>query len=483
MKRVSDWASSNAASSRRWLILGKGPTLRKFRAEHAEQHAILALNHVVRQTRCDVSLMMDMDVFEACADEIDANAKVLFMPWHPHVDFRPTSATLEDFIAKNPKLAKLNKEGRLFAFNAETGRDFEPLAGEPVTSIKFFSAEAGLNVLAASGARHIRTLGVDGGKAYDATFDDLNEVTLLANGRDDFDKQFSKFAETLRRYPDLLFGPLNMQIPVRIFIGSDETQLLGAKMFEYSVRRYASISTRFDIIDNAGLPVPKDELKQARTGFSFCRFKIPELCGYKGRAIYVDADMQVFTDIRDLWSRDFKGAWMLYSEMAGADGRIPQYSVMLMDCASLDWDAGDLIRGLDEDRFDYGGLMWEFSMMPPEKKQPYLEFEWNSLEQFVVHKTKLIHYTDMPTQPWVSHNNKNGEIWYEELRHAVKTGFVIRDEIDEAIDKGHVSPQLPQWAGLKPYPKADEIAKTWEPPFRRFAKQVAAGKAKQKNKA
>ena len=91
-------------------------------------------------------------------------------------------------------------------------------------------------MLAASGARHIRTLGVDGGNTYDRAFDDLNDVTLLANGRDTFDKQFAKFAETLCRYPDLIFGPLNMQIPVRIFIGSDETQLLGAKIFEYSVR-------------------------------------------------------------------------------------------------------------------------------------------------------------------------------------------------------------------------------------------------------
>ena len=44
-----------------------------------------------------------------------------------------------------------------------------------------------------------------------------------------------------------------------------------------------------------------------RTPFSFQRFLIPELCGYSGKAIYLDADMQVFRDIRELWNYDFSG--------------------------------------------------------------------------------------------------------------------------------------------------------------------------------
>lgn len=481
MQNASSWVRDNAVNGKPWLILGKGPTFSKFKPEFAGSYNLLALNHVVRDVRCDISLMMDMDAYDMCADAVASNARFLFMPWHPHVDFKPTKETLAQFVDDDPRLKALHDEGRLVAFNAQTGRMFDPLPGEPETPIKFFSGEAALNVLADNGVKHIRTLGIDGGASYSSNFDDLRDVTLLKNGRENFDRQMAKINETLRRHPDLLFGPLNVQTPVRIFIGSDETQLLGARVFEYSVLRHATLSVRFEIIDNEGLPEPRDELKRARTGFSFCRFKIPELCRHKGRAIYVDADMQVFTDIKDLWTRDFAGSWMLYSELQGSEGRVPQYSVMLMDCANLDWDAKQLITDLDKGVYDYKALMWEFSMMPPEKKQPYLEFEWNSLEQYEHGKTKLIHYTDMPTQPWVSDANKNGEVWYRELRAALEDGYITRSEIDEAIELGHVSPMLPEWAGLAPYPSARELARKWEPPFRRFAKQVAAGKKKKKS--
>lgn len=474
MLTAKNWCRRVGAAKTPWLILGKGPSFRKFRADHAEAYKIVALNHVVREVKCDAALMMDVDVLEACAQKVVENAKVLIMPWRPHIDFRPSDKTLLDLVEEHPVLRTLAEQDRLVVFNAQTGSGFESLPGEPVTPIKFFSAEAALNILVANGARNIRTLGIDGGSTYSQNFSDLNKVTLLANGRESFDRQFQMFSKTIRSAPDLLFGPLNMQLPVRIFIGADETQILGAKLFEYSVKRHASVSVKCEIINNDGLPTPSDPQRRARTGFSFCRFKIPELCGYRGRAIYVDADMQVFTDIKDLWSRDFKEAWLLYSELAqGSGARVPQYSVMLLDCDKLDWDAKQLVKDLDAGAYDYKQLMAEFAMMPADKKKPYLEFEWNSLEHFEEGRTKLIHYTDMPTQPWVSNQNKHGEIWYAELRRAVADGFVTIAEIHAEIDKGHVSPLLPQWAQLPPHPKASSMASVWQPPFRRFQRPVA----------
>jgi hypothetical protein len=475
MLTAKNWARRVGVAKKPWLILGKGPTFKKYRPEHAHSHNVLALNHVVREVKCDAVLMMDLDVFEACAERILENARYVLMPWRPHIDFRPTEKTLLDLIEEYPILRKLAEEERLAVFNAQTGREFEALPGEPITPIKFFSAEAALNVLVANGAREIRTLGVDGGSTYSQSFSDLRNVTLLANGRENFDRQFQMFAQTVRKTPNLKFGPLNMPLPVRIFIGADETQILGAKIFEYSVKRHASVSVKCEIINNDGLPTPSDPQRRARTGFSFCRFKIPELCGYRGRAIYVDADMQVFSDIKDLWSRDFKDAWLLYSELSqGSGNRVPQYSVMLLDCEKLDWDAARLINDLDAGKYDYKELMSEFAMMPADKKKAYLEFEWNSLEHYEDGRTKLVHYTDMPTQPWVSNQNKHGEVWYGELRRAVAEDFVSMKEIYREIEKGHVSPLLPQWAQLPPYPKASSMAQTWVPPFRRFLRPVAA---------
>jgi hypothetical protein len=466
------WSQQQQLEGSPWLILGKGPSFAAYSPDRTSRYRTLALNHVAREVRCDAALMMDWDVFANCSTALLANAGFVLMPWHPHVDFRPAAETLEHFIAQNRDLARLDAERRLVVFNAETARALPALAGEALTPIKFFSAEAALNILAAGGAREVRTLGVDGGTAYSPDFADLDSVTRLANSRPDFNAQFRKFAETLRRHPQLLFGPLDLPAPVRIFIGSDATQLLGARLFEYSVRRHASISTQFEIIDNAGLPVPGDPARRARTGFSFGRLKIPQLCGYAGRAIYVDADMQVFTDIRDLWGRDFGDAWLLYSTLDDARGRTPQFSVMLLDCARLDWNAVNLVNDLDRGKYDYKGLMADFAMMPAERKQARLEFEWNSLERYEEGRTRLLHYTDMPTQPWVSHANRNGEIWYAELRRAIADGFIRMDEIHAAIGHGHVSPLLPEWAGLPPHPDGRQLAQGWIPPFRRFAHQA-----------
>lgn len=473
MIKASEWFQKETTAQEPWIILGKGPTFRKSKTADLSKFNKIALNHAAREIKCDAVLLMDLDVLDVAGDQIEQNAQFFFLPWHPHVDFAPAAEGLDHFVQKYPVLQKVEREGRLIVFNAETAKNLPPLEGEPVTKIKFSSAEAALNLLADNGVKTVRTLGVDGGNTYSKKFDDLKSVTLLKNGQPNFERQFEKFSETLRRHPDLVFAPLTVKAPVRIFIGGDPTQILGAKMFEYSVRQFASLSVSCEIINNDGLPVPTDPNKRARTGFSFCRFKIPELCDYRGRAIYVDADMQVFTDIKDLWTRDFEDSWLLYSELPddGKGKRIPQYSVMLLDCEKLDWDAKALVSSLERDDMDYPKLMHHFSMMPNDKKSPLLDYEWNSLEHYEEGKTKLIHYTDMPTQPWVSHQNANGELWYSALRDAVRDGFVSLDEIYEEIHLGHISPLLPEWAGLPGVPNGRELAKDWVPPFRRFVKK------------
>ena len=471
MIKASEWCQQYAVNQKPWLIAGKGPTFRKIGGVDLASYNVLALNHVAREIRCDVALMMDLEVAEALGETLATNARFVFIPWHPHLANKPSERTAEQVLGDYPVLWRLNAERRLVVFNASTARSMSQLPGEPVTDIKFFSAEAALNILADNGARNIRTIGIDGGNNYASTFTDLTGETLLVNGQPSFDRQFEKFSATLRKYPDLNFAPVTAPSPIRIFIGADETQVLGAKIFEFSVRQYASMSVRCEVINNDGLPVPTDPKKRARTGFSFCRFKIPELCSYRGRGIYVDADMQVFTDIKDLWTRDFGDASLLYSELPpqGDGKRIPQFSVMLLNCAALDWDAKKLVASLESPEMDYAKLMFEFSMMPADKKKALLEYEWNSLEHYQPGRTKLLHYTDMPTQPWVSHANKNGHLWYKALLDAVTSGFVSLDEIYLEIDKGNISPMLPVWAGLPGLSDGEARARDWAPPYKRFA--------------
>lgn len=463
---IQEWSSKFDINARPWLVLGKGPSYSKIKNVQTSDFFLMSLNHVVRERPVDVAHVIDLDVVSSCADEIWSNAKTLVMPLHPHVDCRPSSRPLTELLDEVPVLRRLAEAGRLAWYNASTWK--KPKSGSPIIDVRFFSAEAAIGVLAECGARVIRSLGIDGGSRYASSFSDLDDVTLLANGHASFDRQFEGIARTIRR-TGIFYAPLTVKAPVRVFVGTDRAQMIGVKLLEYSIKKYASMSVTVEPIDDAGIPVPADPANRSRTGFSFSRFKIPELCGYRGKGIYMDADMQVFTDIADLWNRPFDGAKVLYAEGPAAQGRIPQFSVLLLDCESLDWDVRKIVQGFDEGKYAYADLMQRICILPENDKRPGLPFEWNSLEHYEEGRTKLIHYTDMPTQPWVSKANKNGHLFYAGCREALAEGFLSADEIYHEVELGHVSPLFPEWVGLPPVANADALGKAWKAPYQRFA--------------
>jgi hypothetical protein len=241
------------------------------------------------------------------------------------------------------------------------------------------------------------------------------------------------------------------------------------KILEFSIKKHTPMSVEVQLIDDRDVPVPEDPRSRSRSGFSFSRFKIPSLCGYRGRAIYMDADMQVFTDLTRLWTWEMEETDVAYCQQPVERGRPPQYSVMLMNCAGLKWNVAEIVQGLDAERFTYEQLMGSLCIVPENRKKMALPFEWNSLEYLEEGKTCLIHYTDMPTQPWVSNSNPYAHVWYQALREAVQEGFLSIDDLYKEIDAGHVSPELPRWAGLPDPKHKDELLQQWIPPYRRFS--------------
>lgn len=241
--------------------------------------------------------------------------------------------------------------------------------------------------------------------------------------------------------------------PVRVFVGTDRTQILAVKVLEHSIKRHTTLPV--EVIPMCDLPIrpPKDPREGQRTGFSFSRFCIPAMAGYKGRAIYMDADMLVLKDIRELWEMDFRGAKVIIQEeldekqsvtakKAGAPKkRIKQCAVMLMDCSRLDWKIEDIIQGIDEGKYNYEKLMYDLCLLEESEIHYDLPFRWNSLEH-LDDSTCLIHYTDMFTQPWVYPFNKNAGVWYDEVRLMLKNGSLTESEILEEIKMGHFRPSL-----------------------------------------
>lgn len=465
---ILQWAKINRVAFREWLILGKGPTLDLLDQYDCSNYSILTLNHVIRDVHADVAHFIDLDAAIDCSQSIICNSKYLMMPFYPHVNHRPAIENIFELSESVEVLKKMRKEGRLIFYNHSAAKNRQHFESSPIVEVKYFSAEAAINLLVTSGVKTIRSLGVDGGTSYGSRHQDLNNKTLFSNGQDTFDKQFIGIARTLRN-SNIFYAPLNVEAPIRVFVGSDEAQMAGVKVLEFSIKKYATASVVVEAIDDRDVPIPLDPDNRTKTGFSFSRFLIPQICDYRGKGIYLDADMQLFTDITKLWTEGFDGKSVLYSYQPTDSARIPQFSVLLLDCASLkDWKINNIVKGLDDKKYTYKELMQQLCIVPDEQKSASLDPSWNSLEYYKEGVTNLIHYTDMPTQPWVSNQNKNGYLWYECLKEAVAEGYISPDYLYEEIAKGNVSPYLASWVGLENPPKFNKLVKNWIPPFRRF---------------
>ena len=241
---------------------------------------------------------------------------------------------------------------------------------------------------------------------------------------------------------------------VRVFVGADRSQALAVDVLAYSIRRHTDM--KVDVVSMADviLPEPQDIRQGSRTNFSFTRFAIPALCNYQGRAIYMDADMQVFKDIRGLWEVPFEGREKIQiledipeefqpkeGQLGAPSRRKKQSSVMVLDCSKLNWVAEDIISGLDG-RYTYDELLSEICILEPDEIGWRVPWVWNSLETYIEGTTALTHYTYMFIQQWVSNQNPIGWVWINEVRRMLSEGALNWSQIEEEIKLGYFRPSL-----------------------------------------
>jgi hypothetical protein len=230
--------------------------------------------------------------------------------------------------------------------------------------------------------------------------------------------------------------------PVRVYVGSQEAQMVPVKVLEHSIREHTSLPVEVFPLHQAHVefPMPRDPKNRPRTPFSFQRFYIPRLAGNQGRALYLDSDMQVFRNIDEIWSLPFNGADLLSAWELSESSRRPQFSVMLLDCETLKWDLHEIVAALDRGELTYETLMYE--MKVARNIVTAIDPSWNSLERFEQGVTGLLHYTDMTRQPWVSRENPLGHLWVRELIQAVDRGVIERGLVESHVREGHLRPSL-----------------------------------------
>lgn len=449
---IFEWARTFPHLDSSFVVMGKGPSFALRNQFDLSGCQLVSLNHTVREQPVQLAHIIDIDVVEDCEDCLWDNCDWLIMPRVPHVECRPTSLTLEDFVNTIPVLSRFAAAGRLLTYSLWSDRN----DGRPSTVHGTFSGSVVVNLLGQLGVSEVKLLGVDGGSSYSRTFQDLSDKTLFKNQHSSFDIQFSEIQKSVKEF-EMSVQP--MVEPIRIFVGADDSQMVAAHVLEYSIRKHTDHPVQFFCMRNMPVPPPRHPKNRPGTGFSFNRFLIPKLAGYEGKALYIDADMLVFDDIAGLWNTPLDGKSVLCSTQneipkgweGGANndhgaGRYwtpgRQMSVMLMDCGKLNWEIDEIIAGLDRDEYSYKQLMAEFCILDEDQIADAIPNEWNCLEWYEEGRSQLVHFTVVPTQPWKNDRSPIAPLWEDAFREAVAAGAVPMHVIRESVERKLVKPSL-----------------------------------------
>lgn len=261
--------------------------------------------------------------------------------------------------------------------------------------------------------------------------------------------------------------------PIRIFIGSSPKNLIEERVFCYSLLKSASQPIEIYVIDGAtgsAKNIATGDVKtlpagivghiKGATAFSLARWAIPEWCQYQGRAMYCDSDQLAMSDITELWNYDLADSvfaavpvkqakcYKHYVEdsMGGFLNTEEVFylaSVMLIDCAKVKWSIHELVELLDRNAFSLPSLMYlgEHFRKHFNLSVTALPSEWNHLD-YVDRDSKIVHFTDLTSQPWRFHHNPISDLWEQFFLAALDENAVTREEINTAYANGWITGRI-----------------------------------------
>lgn len=228
--------------------------------------------------------------------------------------------------------------------------------------------------------------------------------------------------------------------PIPIFIGYDFRERAAANTLIDSLYQNSSVPLAITPLVTSQLISQKiyyrERDEKQSTDFSFSRFLVPFLMGYKGWAIFMDCDMLCFSDIKGLWEKrndEFAVMCVKHNHVPGEKikflGEIQSKyqkknwsSMMLLNCErckSLTVEYVNTASGLELHRFNW---------LKSENEIGSLSIDWNFLvgvNKLSEEKNKffnLIHWT--LGGPWFDKNrdanNPLSEIWFKARNDAME---------------------------------------------------------------
>jgi hypothetical protein len=248
---------------------------------------------------------------------------------------------------------------------------------------------------------------------------------------------------------------MSQQAPV-VFIGSGEASALERKVLIHSIRKNTRGPVDIRVFNGthnalerdghppAPLPMSLPAKYLNITEFSNYRFLIPQLCDHRGRAIYLDSDMVCLGDLNELFNAPMDGAQFLAKAEQDLAGK-PRWglSVMLFDCENCRFDLDTYVDDIAHKRYGYGDLhtMSGTFLAQHPFRIGRIDPRWNEYDHCAA-DTRLVHYTNLFSQPWKYRGHRHGGLWFDHLAQAMAQGVVTAKDVELATRRGYARPDI-----------------------------------------
>ncbi len=197
-----------------------------------------------------------------------------------------------------------------------------------------------------------------------------------------------------------------MQEAIKVFVGCDpnDCDLEQMMVLDYSIRKHTSLPVDIHWMQLSRDPQsfwysdPQQRLgwrtEAWTTPFSAFRWGIPAFCGYQGKAIYMDTDMIVLSDLAELWNTPFEPGKVV---MAKGGEESWRFCVSMWDCERAKDHLPPIedLKGKPESHQALKRYYKENTAVI----QPF-DTQYNNIdgENAPIEQIKILHYSDMGTQ-------------------------------------------------------------------------------------
>lgn len=193
---------------------------------------------------------------------------------------------------------------------------------------------------------------------------------------------------------------------VRIFVGCDpnDCDLEQMMVLDHSLHRHATVPLEIHwmrLSRDSASPWYSDaksgrgwRTERWATPFSGFRWAVPAVCGFQGRAIYMDADILALGDIAELWRAPITRPAVV---LARYEGQFPRFCVSLWDCSAAREHLPTL-ESLQSRASSHAHCSEYFKSNP--RLMGAIDPAFNNIdgEGHTVERIRLLHYSDMGTQ-------------------------------------------------------------------------------------